>query len=160
MVINTTNQEKHFEIINGLERPELLEAVKRLDQDYFDWPWTVKQWDELLVHRKEYLLLVHLKQSCDVGPNVTAMILFKKDPDCCHLLKLLVNPAERNKGAAQDLLDASLVRLDTESIYLEVAEGNLVAQKFYLKNNFRVLVVKKNFYRDGSNALAMQLKTK
>ena len=150
----TSNQlTNNYQITNGFD---FLESIEILDRKFFDWPWTSKQWKELLDYKEDYLLLVCLDQ--DALP--IAMVLFKKDPDCYHLLKLLVAPYERKKGIAQALLDASLKKVSANSIYLEVAQSNEAAQKFYLKNNFKVLVVKKNFYRDGSNALALELKTK
>lgn len=142
-----------MQIVNGFD---FFDAVKRLDQDYFDWPWSDNQWDQLLKVKDDYLLLVAM----DAISSIKGMVLFQLDPECCHLLKILVSPSFRKQGLAQALVDASLQQLVTDAIYLEVAEENYEAQQFYIKNGFSSLVVKKNFYRDGSNALAMQLKIK
>ena len=42
-----------------------------------------------------------------------------------------------------------------ESITLEVRESNEAAQKLYLKNGYKIVVVKSHYYKDGENAVYM-----
>lgn len=42
-----------------------------------------------------------------------------------------------------------------ETITLEVRESNVAAKNLYLKNGYEIVVVKKNYYKDGENAIYM-----
>ena len=48
--------------------------------------------------------------------------------------------------------------LGIKRILLEVSEKNLTAEKFYNKFNFSTVGVRKNYYKDGSNALLKEKK--
>lgn len=146
---------KKVKVKEGLE---YIAGVAELDQNYFDWPWSTDQWNQLktLELRDDYLLLVLV----DDDEQILAMILFHKLPDCNHLLKILVSPIHRKKGYAHKLLIDALNLLGSAPVYLEVAVDNIAAIEFYKKSGFKELVLKKGFYRDGSDALAMQLKRK
>lgn len=124
-----------------------LNEVIQMDLDFFDWPWQQSQWKNL---SNDYLLKVAICEKAVCG-----FILFHLSFDCAHLLKILVAPSYLRKGIAQDLLTGCYDEIKDKSIYLEVAEHNLAAIKFYEKNGLRKLVLKKNFYSDGSSAWAM-----
>lgn len=42
-----------------------------------------------------------------------------------------------------------------ETITLEVRESNEAAKNLYLKNGYKIVVVKSNYYKDGENAIYM-----
>ena len=42
-----------------------------------------------------------------------------------------------------------------ETITLEVRESNEAAKNLYLKNGYKIVVVKTNYYKDGENAIYM-----
>lgn len=133
-----------IQIVNG---NDYIEQIKYLDQNYFDWPWSTKQWSEL---NEDYLLCAALVDDVVVG-----FILFHITLDCAHLLKIYVKEQNQRFGIAQKMLDYSIKKFAQSSIYLEVSQENDKALNFYEKNGFERLVLKKNFYADGSNAWAM-----
>ena len=76
-----------------------------------------------------------------------------------EILRIAVNKEHRNKGVAQVLFDFTLEHLkknNVENIFLEVSDKNNIAYNFYLKNNFKVINTRKNYYSDNSNAIIMQ----
>lgn len=77
-----------------------------------------------------------------------------------HLGNLAVAPAHRRAGVARalmdDLLDAARAR-GVESLTLEVRVSNAAAQGLYRAYGFRVVAVRRGYYRDsGEDALVME----
>ena len=71
-------------------------------------------------------------------------------PDEAHIGNLAVHPVERRHGVAQRLLD-ELVRdagrAGVRRVTLEVRQSNQAARKFYYKNGFIDIAIRKNYYR-------------
>ena len=87
--------------------------------------------------------------------------LWEKGPwdEVAHLHKIFVRKEAEGKGIARQVLEESAVflrKLGAKNLYLEVAITNERAITFYHKAGFKQLVVKKRFYRDGTDAFAMQ----
>jgi ribosomal-protein-alanine N-acetyltransferase len=70
--------------------------------------------------------------------------------DEAHVGNLAVDPAERRHGVAQalldDLVEAARLR-GVKRVTLEVRESNGNARKFYYKNGFIDVAIRKNYYR-------------
>ena len=77
------------------------------------------------------------------------------------ITQIAVTKSYRNKGLATSLLEKMEETFPrdiddvVETITLEVRESNVAAQKLYLKNGYEVVLTKKNYYRDGENAIYM-----
>ncbi|HKQ20320.1 MAG TPA: ribosomal protein S18-alanine N-acetyltransferase [Candidatus Eisenbacteria bacterium] len=70
--------------------------------------------------------------------------------DEAHLGNLAVHPAEQRSGVGQLLLDELLrtaIRHGVARLTLEVRESNDIARKFYRKNDFIDVAIRKNYYR-------------
>lgn len=70
--------------------------------------------------------------------------------DEAHLGNLAVHPAEQRSGVGQLLLDDLLrtaIRHGVARLTLEVRESNEIARKFYRKNDFIDVAIRKNYYR-------------
>jgi ribosomal-protein-alanine N-acetyltransferase len=70
--------------------------------------------------------------------------------DEAHLGNLAVHPVEQRSGVGQILLDDLLrmaARQGVARITLEVRESNEIARKFYHKNEFIDVAIRKNYYR-------------
>jgi len=70
--------------------------------------------------------------------------------DEAHLGNLAVHPAEQRSGVGQILLDDLLrtaIRHGVARLTLEVRESNEIARKFYHKNDFIDVAIRKNYYR-------------
>ena len=72
-----------------------------------------------------------------------------------ELLNIAVEAGHQRQGIATSLLRHVLATLGTEQITLEVSAVNLAARALYQKVGFVELGVRKQFYKDGTDALIM-----
>lgn len=137
-----------------------LDQCQELDRKYFAWPWSIKNWDELSNNLDRYFYLVLGDESQAEG---LALFYLPPAEPLAHLLKLVLTPKVRNQGWGEKFLSkaiADLQKLNYREFYLEVEEGNVPAIKLYQKLGFNILCVKKNFYGNERNALAMKYTVK
>lgn len=77
------------------------------------------------------------------------------------IMQVAVTKQYRKKGIATQLLsemEKSFPKnIDdiVETITLEVRESNVPAKELYLKNGYKIVVIKTNYYKDGENAIYM-----
>ena len=77
------------------------------------------------------------------------------------IMQVAVAKEFRGKGIATQLLsemeNSFPKEIDdlVETITLEVRESNKAAKNLYLKNGYKVVVIKTNYYKDGENAIYM-----
>jgi ribosomal-protein-alanine N-acetyltransferase len=78
--------------------------------------------------------------------------------EVADLERVAVLPAYRRSGLATALLDAVRARAcGAQRLLLEVAEGNRGARAFYAAQGAVELDRRRRYYRDGSDALVLQL---
>lgn len=78
--------------------------------------------------------------------------------DDADLEGIVVAKDFRQQGFATELfafMEKNVKEQKKEKIFLEVRENNLPAINFYIKNGFKKISVRKNYYRDGENATVM-----
>ena len=66
-----------------------------------------------------------------------------------------VNHKYRKRGFGSYLMNHLIMRCKKQKIYklqLEVSQKNVIAKKFYDKFNFSTVGIRRNYYKDGSNA--------
>ena len=77
------------------------------------------------------------------------------------IMQIAVTKEFRKNGIATQLLsemEKSFPKnIDdiVETITLEVRESNEAAKNLYLKNGYKIVVIKTNYYKDGENAIYM-----
>lgn len=77
------------------------------------------------------------------------------------IMQVAVTSKFRGQGIATKLLEEMInsfpKEIDdlVENVTLEVRESNVAAKNLYLKNGYEVVVTKKNYYKDGENAIYM-----
>ena len=77
------------------------------------------------------------------------------------IMQIAVTKSYRQNGVATQLLsemEKSFPKnIDdlVETITLEVRESNEAAKNLYLKNGYRIVVIKNHYYKDGENAIYM-----
>ncbi|MGL6064799.1 MAG: ribosomal protein S18-alanine N-acetyltransferase [Fusobacteriaceae bacterium] len=71
--------------------------------------------------------------------------------DAYEIIKIGVLEEERNQGYGKLLLDNMKNKWDGD-ILLEVRESNSVAIKFYEKNSFEKISIRKNYYNDNNES--------
>ena len=90
---------------------------------------------------------------------------FTRGPGLIGALHIGMQVAVTNKFRGQGIATHLLSEMEhsfpkeiddvVETITLEVRESNEAAKALYLKNGYELVVVKKNYYKDGENALYM-----
>ena len=86
-----------------------------------------------------------------VGYVVTMLV-----GDVVDLLRIGVDPGRRREGWAGRLLEQALTR-PASRMLLEVSETNAEARALYAAHGFEEIHRRPGYYRDGSNALVLQL---
>ena len=133
----------------------LKSQIIKMDTDYFPFPWSKAQWDNLFDRNENYMTLAVEKD------NLIGFSLFKINTleEMAHLYKICVDPKTRCQGVAKEILLKScegFKHLKLNSIFLEVSLNNSSALSLYDRFGFEKLNIIKKFYSDGSDAYAMQ----
>lgn len=95
------------------------------------------------------------------GDKVVGFIDFLITFNSSTIMQIAVTAKYRKNGIATHLLsemeNSFPKEIDdvVETITLEVRESNEAAKALYEKNGYEVVVVKKNYYKDGENAIYM-----
>ena len=77
------------------------------------------------------------------------------------ITQIAVTSSRRRQGIARELLHLMIASFPkdiddvVETITLEVRESNKPAHSLYLSEGFEDIVIKKNYYKDGENAIYM-----
>ena len=73
----------------------------------------------------------------------------------------VVNQKYREKGFGSYLMSFLIKyceKLNINKLFLEVSQSNVAAEKFYSRFNFSTVGIRRNYYKDGSNALIKEKK--
>jgi ribosomal-protein-alanine N-acetyltransferase len=79
-------------------------------------------------------------------------------PAVTEILAIAVGPDRQRMGIGQMLLleiEKKAASLGEKRLFLHTATGNIAAQKLFMKNGYRPLEIKRNFYPQGQDALMM-----
>ena len=112
--------------------------------------WTKKQWETELNKRGVKVFTVLFEKKI-IGISVVHTII-----DEAQINYFSINRKFRRKGYGSYLMNFLIMqckKLNIKKLLLEVSETNLVADIFYSKFNFLTVGVRKNYYRDGSDAI-------
>jgi [ribosomal protein S18]-alanine N-acetyltransferase len=96
------------------------------------------------------------------GGTLAGYLLAVLIEDEAHLGNLAVHPSERRTGVGQKLLDDLLETARAsgiERITLEVRRSNENARKFYVRNNFMDVAMRKNYYRNPHEDAMVMLRS-
>lgn len=134
-----------------------LDEVLAIERVSFSDPWSREMFrGELMVGGGTYARLAE-RDGVVVGYLCAVLIM-----DEAHVGNLAVAPAERRQGVAQmlldDLVDAARKR-GAVRVTLEVRESNQNARKFYYKNDFIDVAIRKNYYRNPVEDAIVMLRT-
>ena len=112
--------------------------------------WTERQWaDEF--KKKGIKVFGLLFADLVIGICVFQIVL-----DEAQINYFVVNQKFREKGFGTHLMNYLIMqceKLDINKLFLEVSANNFTAEKFYSSFDFSTVGIRKNYYRDGSDAL-------
>ncbi len=129
-----------------------LEAIYPLENELFIDSWGSSQYESHLLAGKPILLL----KECGF---VIGYLVYTVMCDECEIYKIALNRRFQGQGFAQELLERLIeeVSSDVTMVYLEVRKSNNRAQRFYRKSGFVEIGKRKKYYRNGEDAILMQL---
>ena len=138
-----------------LMKDEDVLAVTSLEMASFTEAWPEKEIRYELHENPVAKLYVAL-----LGEEVVGYLDFMITFDSATINRIAVNGAYRQQGIAQALLDkmVEVCRKQedlVEFITLEVRSSNAAAIALYLKNGWKQVTVKKNYYTNGEDAIYM-----
>ena len=112
--------------------------------------WSKKQWTNEL-RKKDITVLGLLHANLVIGICVFQVIL-----DEVQINYFVINQKFRKKGFGSYLMRYLIKhceKLNVNKLFLEVSQSNVKAEKFYASFDFFTIGTRRNYYRDGSNAL-------
>ena len=117
--------------------------------------WSKDQWANEF--KKEGIKVIGLLQS----NLVIGICVFHVVLDEAQINFFVVNQKYRKKGFGS-LLMSYLIKqcekLNINKIFLEVSHTNFTAEKFYSRFDFSTVGIRRNYYKDGSDALLKEKK--
>lgn len=126
--------------------PRHIDAMVAIERLSFSDPWSREMFrSELEVGGGTYA------RGVERDGRLVGYLLAVIVADEAHLGNLAVHPDDRRSGLGQMLLEDLLRearRLGVVRITLEVRESNAIARKFYLRNDFIDVAIRKNYYRN------------
>ena len=117
--------------------------------------WSRKQWESEF--KKEGIKVIALMRfKLIIGICVFHVVL-----DEAQINYFVVDERFRKMGFGTFLMNNLIKRcenLKVKKLLLEVSQTNLIASKFYSRFNFSTVGIRKNYYKDGSDALLKEKK--
>ena len=92
---------------------------------------------------------------------VIGICVFQVVLDEAQINYFVVNKKFRKKGFGSYLmryLIKKCEKLNLKKLLLEVSQSNVTAERFYSRFDFSTVGIRKNYYKDGSNALLKEKK--
>ena len=117
--------------------------------------WSKKQWTDEF--KKEGTKILGLS----IINFVIGICVFQVVLDEAQINFFVVNKKFREKGFGSYLMSYLIKKcekLNLKKLLLEVAQRNVIAEKFYSRFDFSTVGIRKNYYKDGSHALLKEKK--
>jgi len=117
--------------------------------------WSKKQWANEF--KKEGTKIFGLL----ITNLVIGICVFQVVLDEAQINYFVVNKKFRKKGFGSYLMSYLIIKcekLNLKKILLEVSQENVTAERFYSRFDFSTVGIRKNYFKDGSNALLKEKK--
>lgn len=127
-----------------------LDEIFEISNCYFDW--SKKQLEESLKNGNIFF-------AAEQGNEIVAFLLAEDLIDSFNLLLIATKNEFKNKNIATKLmqkLEEIAKNKKIEKIWLEVRENNIPAINLYKKNDFKNIYLRRNYYKNGENALIFE----
>jgi ribosomal-protein-alanine N-acetyltransferase len=124
-------------------RADDLDAVLRVEQNAYRFPWSRGIFSDCLIAGYQSLVL-------DQASSVLGYGIMSVAAAEAHILNICVDVSLRRRGLGRQLLEGLLQRaaaMQVERLFLEVRPSNLEAVGLYESSGFTVLGIRKNYYK-------------
>ena len=117
--------------------------------------WSKKQWSQEF--KKEGIRVLGLF----FFKTLIGICVFHVVLDEAQINFFAINQKYREKGYGSQLMRYLIKQceiLNINKLFLEVSQTNTAAEKFYTRFNFSTVGIRRNYYKDGSDALLKEKK--
>ena len=117
--------------------------------------WSKNQWTKEF-NKEGIIVFGLLLANLLIGICVCHVVL-----DEAQINYFVVNQKFRKKGFGTHLMSYLIMqceKLNINKLFLEVSKSNVTAEKFYNHFNFYTVGIRRNYYKDGSDALLKEKK--
>ena len=140
-------------------------SIKQINENYIDLCfeldsntlslWSKKQWANEF--KKEGTKIFGLL----ISNFVIGICVFQVVLDEAQINYFVVHQKFRNRGFGSYLMSYLIKKcenLNLKKLLLEVSRSNIIAEKFYSRFDFFTVGIRKNYYKDGSDAVLKEKK--
>ncbi len=117
--------------------------------------WSKKQWANEFKKEGTKILGLSIKNL------VIGMCVFQVVLDEAQVNFFVIKDQFRKKGFGSYLMTYLIKKcekLNLKKLFLEVSQSNVIAERFYNRFDFSTVGIRKNYYKDGSDALLKEKK--
>ena len=117
--------------------------------------WSKKQWTNEFKKEgtKIFVLLI--------SNSIIGICVFQVVLDEAQINYFVIHQKFRNRGFGSHLMSYLIKqceKLNLRKLLLEVSQSNITAERFYSKFAFSTVGIRKNYYKDGSDAVLKEKK--
>ncbi|NLL75311.1 MAG: ribosomal protein S18-alanine N-acetyltransferase [Erysipelothrix sp.] len=135
-------------------RPSDLEAIVLLDHKVLKTNWHERLYLEEITNKNTHFWILELEGL------IVGFLAIKVIADEGEILQFAVDPVYQGQGFGSLLIDYALENLNIMDLFLEVADSNEIARKFYKKYDFQLMRIRKNYYGPDQNGIEMRKRLK
>ena len=131
-----------------------LDEVMAIERSAFDFPWSSG------FFRQELQVACARSILAEIDGKIVGYVLFWVLPGAIDVHNIAVHQDYRRRGIARELLELvtdEARRQSLSRVLLEVRISNTAAQKLYLAMGFLATGIRKRYYSDSEDAVAMTL---
>ncbi len=133
-----------------------LDKIMPMENSLYKTPWSKQMFEDELIKNKFANMYVLEKNNEIVGYIGAWMV-----SDNATITKVSVDKRFQGQGYSKILMDEIIkVAKDADFIFLEVRVSNIKAHNLYLSYGFKDVGIRKKYYSDGEDAIAMVRKLK
>lgn len=138
-------------MIEILEKNEdLLNLAKLENEIFFKNSYTLEQLENMSLDENYIIYIYRLEK------EIVGYLILHDSFDIYEIMKIGTKNSLRGKGIGEDLI-LKYLNEHNKDLFLEVREGNLVAQSFYKKLNFKEVGIRKKYYSDNNESAILML---
>lgn len=138
-------------------RAEDLDDIIMIEQESFPNPWTAEMFGQEFLWGSSFLI-VSFSKTAYQKDYIAGYGVYRKIDTCAEIMNLCVRERCKRMHVGTRLLEymiADIQRGYVKNIYLEVRPENLPALALYAKHGFTFNRMRKNYYRDHTDAYEM-----
>ena len=125
--------------------------IANLEKSLFDSPFSIKDLENMSLQEAFKIWKIY-------GDTLIGYVCFFQVKNEVEIIKIGIMKSHQGKNYGTHLI-TKIKKLSIRKIFLEVSSLNKIAIKFYEKNGFKIIGVRKNYYtlRDNSKVSAIRL---